>query len=116
MSAIVPKISGSVLSSIKLAAQTTTIDVWDDFLKLQISANTKRTYASALDDFFTQLTGSAANPQQIQEFLRLDRFEAVGVVLKYKGLLLDLGLAPSTINTRLSAVKSLANHARKLGQ
>ena len=116
MSAIVPEVSGSFLSSIKIAAQTTENDIWDDFLKLQISANTKRTYASALDDFFTRLTGSSANPQQIQEFLGLSQFEAVGVVLKYKGLLLDLGLAPSTINTRLSAVKSLASHARKLGQ
>jgi integrase/recombinase XerC len=116
MSAIVPKVSAGFLSSIKVAAQTTENDVWDDFLRLQISANTKRTYASALDDFFRQLTGNAANPQQIREFLLLSQFEAVGVVLKYKGLLLDLGLAPSTINTRLSAVKSLANHARKLGQ
>jgi hypothetical protein len=39
------------LSSIKLAVQTTTIDVWEDFLKLQISANTKRTDASVLADF-----------------------------------------------------------------
>jgi integrase/recombinase XerC len=116
MSTLVSTVSASFLSSIKIAAQTTEKDVWDDFLRLQISANTKRTYASALNDFFTQLTGSSANPQQIQEFLNLSQFEAVGVVLKYKGLLLDLGLAPSTINTRLSAVKSLANHARKLGQ
>ena len=83
MSAIVPKVSGSFLSSIKIAAQTTENDIWDDFLKLQISANTKRTYASALNDFFTRLTGSSANPQQIQEFLSLSQFEAVGVVLKY---------------------------------
>ena len=97
-------------------AQTATQDVWDDFFRLKISANTKRTYASALNDFFIKLTGIPVNPQQIQEFLRLSQFEAVGVVLKYQGLLLDLGLAPSTINTRLSAVKSLTSHARKLGQ
>jgi integrase/recombinase XerC len=116
MSAIVPKDSGNFISSIKLVAQSTTTDVWDDFLQLQISDNTKRTYASALNDFFVRLTGSGVNPQQIQEFLLLSQFEAVGVVLKYKGLLLDLGLAPSTINTRLSAVKSLTSHARKLGR
>jgi integrase/recombinase XerC len=116
MSTLVSTVSASFLSSIKIAAQTTEKDVWDDFMRLQISANTKRTYAAALNDFFTQLTGNSANPQQIQEFLNLSQFEAVGVLLKYKGLLLDLGLAPSTINTRLSAVKSLANHARKLGQ
>ena len=91
-------------------------DVWTDFLKLHISPNTKRTYAAALDDFFTQLTGAIANPEQIQEFLNLSQHQAVGVVLKYKGLLLDARLAPATINTRLSAIKSLTNHARKLGQ
>jgi hypothetical protein len=41
-------------------------DVWTDFLKLHISLKTKRTYAAALDDFFTQLTGAIANPHQIQ--------------------------------------------------
>jgi integrase/recombinase XerC len=116
MSAIVPTVSATSTNSITLVAQTTTQDVWDEFLKLQISANTQRTYASALNDFFIKLTGVPANPEQIEDFLRLSQFEAVGVVLKYQGLLLDLGLAPSTINTRLSAVKSLTNHARKLGQ
>lgn len=91
-------------------------DVWTEFLKLHISPNTRRTYAAALADFFTQLTGTGANPKQIREFLNLSQYQAVGVVLKYKGMLLDAGLAPSTINTRLSAIKSLTNHARKLGQ
>jgi len=103
-------------SSIGAVAQALVADVWADFLTLQISPNTKRTYASALDDFFTQLTGAAANPHQIQEFLNLPQNQAVGVVLKYKGMLLAAGLAPATINTRLSAIKSLVNHARKLGQ
>jgi integrase/recombinase XerC len=116
MSTLVPRVSAPLINSITLVAQTSTKDVWNDFLTLQLSPNTKRTYASALNDFFIKLTGIPTNPQQIQEFLRLSQFEAVGVVLKYQGLLLDLGLAPSTINTRLSAVKSLTSHARKLGQ
>jgi integrase/recombinase XerC len=116
MSTLVPRVSAPLINSITLVAQTSIKDVWNDFLTLQLSPNTKRTYASALNDFFIKLTGIPTNPQQIQEFLRLSQFEAVGVVLKYQGLLLDLGLAPSTINTRLSAVKSLTNHARKLGQ
>ena len=87
MSAIVPKgsRSGSLLNSIKAVARTTTFDVWDDFLKLQISDNTKRTYASALDDFFTKLTGEAASVPQIQEFLGLSEHEAVGVDLNIRG-------------------------------
>ena len=96
MSAIVPEVSGSFLSSIKIAAQTTENDIWDDFLKLQISANTKRTYASALNDFFRRLTGSSANPQQIQEFLGLSQFEAVGVVLKYTALSLIMKYSSSS--------------------
>ena len=116
MSTLVSRVSAPLINSITSVAQTSTKDVWNDFLTLQLSPNTKRTYASALNDFFIKLTGVPTNPQQIQEFLRLSQFEAVGVVLKYQGLLLDLGLAPSTINTRLSAVKSLTNHARKLGQ
>jgi integrase/recombinase XerC len=116
MSTLVPRVSAPLINSITSVAQTSTKDVWNDFLTLQLSPNTKRTYASALNDFFIKLTGVPTNPQQIQEFLRLSQFEAVGVVLKYQGLLLDLGLTPSTINTRLSAVKSLTNHARKLGQ
>jgi integrase/recombinase XerC len=116
MSTLVPRVSAPLINSITSVAQTSTKDVWNDFLTLQLSPNTKRTYASALNDFFIKLTGIPTNPQQIQEFLRLSQFEAVGVVLKYQGLLLDLGLAPSTINTRLSAVKSLTSHARKLGQ
>jgi integrase/recombinase XerC len=103
-------------TGIGAVAQTVVDDVWAEFLKLHISPNTKRTYASALDDFFLQLTGVKANPQQIQEFLNLPQNQAVGVVLKYKGMLLDAGLAPATINTRLSALKSLVAHARKLGQ
>jgi integrase/recombinase XerC len=106
----------STINSITSIAQTSTTDVWEDFLTLLLSPNTKRTYASALNDFFMKLTGTPTSPQQIEEFLNLSRFEAIGVVLKYQGLLLDLGLAPSTINTRLSALKSLTNHARKLGQ
>jgi integrase/recombinase XerC len=116
MSTLVPSDSASFNNSISFVASTIVDDVWAEFLKLHISPNTKRTYAAALDDFFRQLTGANANPQQIQEFLNLPQYQAVGVVLKYKGILLDGGLAPSTINTRLSAIKSLVNHARKLGR
>jgi integrase/recombinase XerC len=102
------------LSSLGEIAATVSEDVWDDFLRLHVSPNTKRTYGAAIDDFFMQLTGSKASPEQIGEFLNLPAEQALGVVLKYKTLLLEAGLAPSTINTRLSALKSLVDHARKL--
>ena len=40
-------------------------NIWAEFLKLQISEHTKRTYASALNDFFLQITGARVNPHQI---------------------------------------------------
>jgi integrase/recombinase XerC len=116
VSTLVPRDPASFNNSISFVASTIVDDVWAEFLKLHISPHTKRTYAAALDDFFRQLTGVNASPEQIQEFLNLPQHQAVGVVLKYKGLLLDGGLAPATINVRLSAIKSLVNHGRKLGR
>jgi integrase/recombinase XerC len=101
-------------TSLGAIALTVNDDVWEDFLKLHISLNTRRTYATAIEDFFQKLTGSGTNPEQIREFLALPEEQALGVVLKYKALLQAAKLAPSTINTRLSALKSLVDHARKL--
>jgi integrase/recombinase XerC len=101
---------------ISIAAKNQIDDIWSEFLRLQISPETKRTYASAIDDFFTKITGSRSNSIQISEFLRLTQHDAIAIVLKYKADLLDLNLAPSTINVRISALKSLVVHARKLGQ
>ena len=91
-------------------------DVWGDFLKSHLSPRTQRTYATGINDFFLCLTGVGANVQQIRDFLDLPQHQAIGVVLKYQTRLVERGLAPSTINTRLSAIKSLSCYARKLGQ
>ena len=48
--------------------------------------------------------------------MSLSQFQAIALALKYQSLLVEAGLAPATINTRISAVKSLVNHARKLGK
>jgi integrase len=37
-------------------------------------------------------------------------------VLKYKGILIEKGLAEATINRRLSAIKALVNYARRIGK
>ena len=68
--------------------------IWAEFLKLQISEHTKRTYASALNDFFVQMTGVRVNPHQIREFLNLPSAQAIAVVLSYRSRLLDLSLSP----------------------
>lgn len=51
-------------SSIGSSARSLVADdnIWAEFLKLQISEHTKRTYASALNDFFLQITGARVNP------------------------------------------------------
>ena len=110
---VIPNYQNTLISAV---ARSQVDDLWDEFLRLQISNETKRTYAGAIDNFFKQITGSPSSPQQIAEFLRLSQYDAIAIVLKYKADLLDLNLAPSTINVRLSAIKSLVTHARKLGQ
>ncbi len=105
----------STISSIALALVADD-NIWTEFLKLQISEHTKCTYSAALNDFFLQITGARVNPLQIRDFLNLPSEQAIAVVLSYRSRLLDLNLSPNTINTRLAAIKSLVNHARKLSQ
>ena len=85
-------------SSIGSIARSLVADdhIWAEFLKLQISEHTKRTYASALNDFFVQMTGVKVNPHQIREFLNLPSEQAIAVVLSYRARLLDLNLSPNT--------------------
>jgi integrase/recombinase XerC len=108
--------SYSGFTSLGEIALTVNDDIWADFLRLHISPNTKRTYATAIEDFFQRLTGLGTSPGQIREFLNLPEEQALGLVLQYKAQLQAAKLAPSTINTRLSALKSLVDHARKLKQ
>lgn len=63
-----------------------------------------------------QVANAAPTPQLVGEFLALDRYQAMTLVLRYRRILTDRGLAPSTINTRLAAIKSLVGYARKVGE
>jgi integrase/recombinase XerC len=49
-------------------------------------------------------------------FLSLQQPEAVYTVLQYRQLLIEAKLAPSTINVRLSALKSFVDYARQVEQ
>lgn len=102
--------------SLSEVANLTSNDVLSDFLKLKISTNTRQTYSKALDDFFMRTVGVATSPTMVGEFLSLTQTQAVRLVLQYQTKLMDAGLTPSTINVRLSALKSLINHARKIGR
>jgi integrase/recombinase XerC len=97
-----------------IADRVTESDFLAEFLQLKVSPNTRRTYTQCLDDFFMRVASVHASIEIVSEFLSLNQSQAIGLVLKYQSMLIEAGLAPSTVNTRISAVKSLANHARKL--
>lgn len=114
---LVPSLTTALTTFTTLSdlADRSTEDILSEFLELRVSGNTRRTYSKALDDFFTRLTGHSASSLMVKEFLELGQPQAIVLVLKYQSILIDAGLTPSTINVRLSALKSLTNHARKLG-
>ena len=91
-------------------------DLLQELIADRRSPNTRRTYTKALVDFFMQVANAAPTPELVGEFLQLDRYQAMTLVLKYRRILTDRGLAPSTINTRLAAIKSLVGYARKVGE
>jgi integrase/recombinase XerC len=91
-------------------------DIWSDFLSLKISANTQRAYAKAIADFYQRVYDEPVSPESIAKFLTLPSSEVLFQVLNYRGMLIEAKLAPSTINVRLSALKSLVDYARKMGE
>ncbi len=91
-------------------------DILQELLADKKSPNTRRAYAKDLRDFFNTVANADPAPSLIGEFLTLDRFSAVSLVLKYKSVLVGKELAEATINRRLAAVKSLVNYARRIGK
>ena len=91
-------------------------DILKELLADKRSPNTRRAYAKDLRDFFNTVVGSDPNPKLIAEFLTIDRFSAISLVLKYKSVLVHKELTEATINRRLAAIKSLVNYARRIGK
>ncbi len=87
-----------------------------DFLRLKISPNTRRNYSKAIIDFCRRTYDLEVSERLLTQFLSLQQPEAVYQVLHYRQLLLDAKLAPSTINVRLSALKSFVDYARQAEQ
>lgn len=91
-------------------------DVLAELVADKRSLNTRHAYSKDWKDFFQFIAASDPKPELVTEFLQLERFRAVALVLKYKAHLIERGLKEATINRRLAAIKSLVSFARKLGQ
>ncbi|MEP0872403.1 tyrosine-type recombinase/integrase [Trichocoleus desertorum AS-A10] len=91
-------------------------DILAELLADKRSENTRRAYDKDLKDFFLSVSGHEPNPQLIIEFLKLERFTAIALVLQYKAKLIEKGLAEATVNRRLAAIKSLVKYAQKIGK
>jgi integrase/recombinase XerC len=101
------------------SAELTTIDrdnLWAEFGRLKIADSTRKQYVKAIENFCQFAYNGSATPETISEFLNLDRYAAIEMVLRYRRHSIDRNLAPSTINVRLAAIKSLVEMARKLGK
>jgi integrase/recombinase XerC len=100
-------------------AELTTINrdnLWAEFGQLKIADSTRKQYVKAIENFCQFAYNGSATPETISEFLDLDRYAAIEMVLRYRRHSIDKNLAPSTINVRLAAIKSLVEMARKLGK
>jgi integrase/recombinase XerC len=90
--------------------------LYAEFGSLKITDSTRKQYVKAIENFYQFAYNGSATPETISEFLALDRYAAIEMVLRYRRHSLDKQLAPSTINVRLAAIKSLVDMARKLGK
>jgi integrase/recombinase XerC len=90
--------------------------LWAEFGQLKIADSTRKQYVKAIENFCQFAYSGSATPETIAEFLDLDRYAAIEMVLRYRRHSIDKNLAPSTINVRLAAIKSLVDMARKLGK
>jgi integrase/recombinase XerC len=96
-------------------SQSVSRDLVAELVADKRSHNTQRAYVKDLRDFFSTMTGQEPSPAVVASFLQLDRFSARAIVLNYKAQLIERGLSEATVNRRLSAIKSLVNHACMVG-
>jgi integrase/recombinase XerC len=90
--------------------------LYAEFGSLKIADSTRKQYVKAIENFCQFAYCGSATPETIAEFIGLDRYAAIEMVLRYRRHSIDKNLAPSTINVRLAAIKSLVDMARKLGK
>jgi integrase/recombinase XerC len=106
-------VGGESVVENRLTVKPVAPGVWDEFLQLQISPATRRSYSAGIRDFFRREFQVAVSPETILAFLQLSEWEAIGHVIAYRGHLLEAQLSAGTVNARLAALKSFVTHAYK---
>ncbi len=91
-------------------------DLLAELLAQKRSPETRHAYGKDIRDFFRRIANTEATPEMVTYFLQLDQKSAVALVLRYKGMMLEVGLKEATINRRLAALKSLVKLARLAGR
>ncbi|RKQ17199.1 integrase [Oceanobacillus bengalensis] len=105
-----------MIESVHQVSTHRTPDLISLLLNDKRSDNTKRAYRYDINRFFTYMTGEEATSANVQEFLSLPKSKALEAVLIYKNFLItNEKQAESTINRRISAVRSLVRLAKMLG-
>ncbi|QFS52761.1 tyrosine-type recombinase/integrase [Nostoc sphaeroides] len=99
------------LRSITYASAITQNDskqILEVLLTQKRSEHTRRAYSHDLRNFFSLIApGRELTSDLAREFLSLSKTQAIAVVVAYRNHLFEQGLAPATINRRISAIKSL---------
>jgi len=78
------------------------------------SEATRAAYNYDINRFFCAVSGRSADPGLMREFFRLERGQAISLVLRFKADLIRRGLSEATVNRNLAAIKSLVSFARRL--
>ena len=76
---IVQKITASAIAPI-----VTSDNMWVEFGQLKIADSTRKQYVKGIKNFCQFAYNSCATPETISEFLALDRYAALELVLQYR--------------------------------
>jgi integrase/recombinase XerC len=87
--------------------------IWEEFLRLQLKPRTRQEYGKSIDYFCRSMAPDQSPITFLQKFLHSTKQQAIHLVLAWRQHLLDEGKASSTINLRISALKSLVEYAGK---
>jgi integrase/recombinase XerC len=85
--------------------------LWEEFLRLQLKPSTRREYGKAINYFCQAMAPDKSPATFLQEFLELPKKNAILMVLEWRQRMMGEGKSSSTINQRLSALKSLVEYA-----